>query len=67
MTNTLHLNIFIIIYIYVSVVSISSELIETRENKILKAILVNHISLFNILLNRFEVNSLSIILKKKIM
>ena len=53
-----------VIYIYVLIVSISSELIETRENKILKVILVNHINTWSVIANRFEVNSLSIILKK---
>jgi len=59
-----HLNLLIILYIYLLLISILCELIETRENKILKIFLVNHINTKSILLNRLNINLLSIILKK---
>ena len=64
MYNSLHLNILMIIYIYLLLISVSCELIETRSNKWLKIFLVNHINTWSVIVNRFYVNILSIILEK---
>src|ERR1700722_9539555 len=64
MYNSLYLNIYIIIYIYLLIISVSCEIIETRENKMLRILLVNHINTRSVIANRFDINMLSIILKK---
>ena len=62
--HTYDLNILMIVYIYCLIISLLCEVIETRENKWLNIFLLNHISTKSIMLNRQEVNLLSIILKK---
>jgi len=64
MINTLHLDIFVILYIYLLVISILCEIIEVRDNKLLKILLVLHINTLSILSNRKNVNLLSVFLRK---
>ena len=64
MYNSLHLNILMIIYIYLLLISVLCELIETRSNKWLRIFLVNYINTWSVIANKLDVNFLSIILQK---
>ena len=60
----LNISLIMIIYLYLLIISVLCELIETRNNRWLNIFLVNDISTRSILANRHTVNILSVILKK---